>query len=504
LHICNTITKGIEILPESIPKKLSAPPQQAFPINITSSNNLVTRCELPAGNIHYLKWLEVSYDMQLVVSATNAPLVGADGGDFNYVLPAKLLSEFMTFEMYPNNSTIKLSYISQADYYSAMSSLAYLDCNKRDISQRLVFRSDRTDISGATMNISDPPLEIIDKNVNAAISKLDATSFSPANWISLKQRGIAAPKYKFCYRLSDAYQDSYINEDTGTYTASNIICIFSWNNLSRMIAQVGTGDGAASTTILQAFNNNTYSLKIDNFKLNYYIESNPKLTELMKAQDYTLLTPYIIQNNTSQTGIQNGCTLYTDVEPGNRLYKVYASLFANVFSSSAGNAANQNGWVAQNNTNVDRGYPGLPNDALHLGTPSYEKWSKIELYIQNDLLATYDLGNYNEYKAYLLNKFKNSSFDSKITIENFGTFIYLFDTDKYSGRKDEYDKRQLKGMMIGDRQININPRFTDVRAMDGVDNLGAINFNATRSYTNQVFGVILRRLRNNKGNFSYE
>lgn len=497
LELQNEINEAYTKSQESVLKKLYAQPLNGnSTINIASSGGTQVRIEIPAC-LNKIDEMELSYTLTATIN--NVPInSGAtkDAVPMIYGMDARCETLFQRIECYMANSTNKFVDLSNAAYYHKEVSSLKNDFMKRNISQRFNFPENLELFVPASVSIVNSV--DFDKNgyFNAAgggvaggASLLTTpVAYAQQQYIPLNKAYAwtttpGAPNgnvtytgatYQFTYKLRDLLPDSIFAKYKYLPHKSNLVLIF-WLNPVTQIAtclyngQMVIAAGNAPTNTLTAdtvtysrpIESTAISLTMSNVFVKYWAETNPGLVKTLMESEFVWCYPFLYQANISSTSTQNGCNLIIGNEGDNRLYRIYTSLFASGTYASGRD-------TLYNNTNL-----------------SYEKWdTNVELYINNDLIARIvpgtSAGLYDDWKDYF-DRYCDSSLNSGREIENHGVVVYDLDCNIKNGSKLEYDDNNLRGMLL-DQQVNINPRFLNVKQADGI-----------ATYNQYIFAVVFRQ-----------
>lgn len=473
---------------ESILKKLYAQPLNGnATINVSTAGGTQIRIEIPAC-VDKIDEMEFSYTL-----AATIPTLTLAQGTYNnttliYGIDGKCETLFQRAECYMATSTNKFVDLSNVAYYHKEVSSLKNDFMKRSVSQRFNFAHNadlNVPLDAGTINsiaVTDgywntllgynnpgnaqPPVSYAQQQYLPLNSAYVTTVANPNSILTY------TPKtYQFTYKLRDLLPDSIFAKYKYLPHKSNLIIVLWLNPVSQIVTGLYGGTltiaamGATSTlsnpTFSRPINPTAISLQMTNIFIKYYAEINPNLVNAMMNAEFKWVYPFIYQTSLSSSSVQNGCSLIIGNEGDNRLYRVYTSLFAG--------------------TNYGTGRDQLYNN----NNLNYEKWdTNVELYINNDLIMRIVPGNgaglYDDWKEYF-QRYQNSSLNSGKEIENHGVVVYDFDCDIKNGSKWEYADNNIRGMIL-DEQVNINPRFYNVKQADGVTN-----------FTQYIFAVIFRQ-----------
>lgn len=474
---------------ESVVKKLYAQPLNGnSTINISSSGGTQIRVEIPAC-LNKIDDMEISYTLNCVIPG-KVILANVANTQMNmtYGIHATHETLFQRVECYMATSTNKFVDLTNATHYFREVSSLKNDFKKRNLSQRFNFSRD-LELEKTNTKVPLQPFDYVDgyHDANVDVESYSKTTVKQNTVISQQQYiplntvdytvqanvdvtfSYPTSSYKFTYKLKDLLPDSIFAKYKFLPHKSNLVLIFWLNSIGQIVTVINKTVTTVANDATPSFigsktgsiNINDLSISLTNFFVKYYAETNTNIIQAMMQSEIQWVYPFIYQSNISASGTQNGVNLILGDEGANRLYRIYTALFAS--------------------GTYTRGRDTLYNCQNY----KYEKWDgNVELYINNDLIMRIlpgsNVGDIDDWKEYF-SRYKDSSLNSGREIEHHGCLVFDFDSDTKNGSKKEYDDNTLKGMMLN-KQVNINPRFINVKVADGIS-----------VYNQYIFAVVLRQ-----------
>lgn len=380
---------------------------------ITLTDNGFSEAEITIPGNNRLNLYETEIMYKLIVPASGAVAT-------KLCLPTDCLTEIKALDVELTDGAQRLVSIPDLPKYTKQQCMPKLNFRTRGKKDRLYFNSVRDlKADSPDPDVSDPYYQpLVNNGINDVISHTHSNMIASTN---------LATEHIFCYKIRDILPNTYFELNDVKRYNSPIKFRFRFNNPNKIfikkidIANNGTYNtgGIPDGTTIRGLSIAYYMLNSDDRD---FEEVKRKIDE----EVYSFYYPMPLFKNPTVKGNLNTSLVYAVTsDMGISLYKMYVSL-----CKSFSNAANKS-FLEANTANFNHVLKKF-NRAV------YTEGSRIIQEIKIDDRS------YHQYIKTLLGN--EHSFTSDRSYENYGSLIYVYDTDYNPNH--EYDQITLKGMRL--------------------------------------------------------